>query len=284
MIWKTGNRKHEVGERTYIMGIVNVTPDSFSDGGNFLNLDAAVEQGRKLAEEGADILDIGGESTRPGARPVSLDEEIRRVVPVLKQLRESLPDILLSVDTSKAGVAGEALHAGADIINDVTAGRGDSEMFPLAAQSGAGLVLMHMQGRPENMQTEPRYQHVVREVYGFLGERMQQALEKGVMPEQICLDPGIGFGKTLQHNLDLIAGLDRLKDFHRPLLLGVSRKRWLGEITERDVDGRLAASLGGAAACVGRGANILRVHDVIESCDLVKILDRVNQAQSTHSL
>lgn len=238
-----------------------------------------MEQGLRLAKEGADILDIGGESTRPGAEAVSAEEEIRRVEPVIRALRTALPDQLLSIDTSKAVVAEAALAAGADIINDVTAGRGDADLFALAARSGAGLVVMHMQGRPRTMQQQPHYGDVIREVSDFLRGRMQAAVDAGVHPGQLVLDPGIGFGKTLAHNLQLLAELDRFHDLGRPLLLGVSRKRWLGELTGREVKDRLAASLAGAAACHRGGAKILRVHDVIETCDMLHILDRVHSSR-----
>lgn len=259
------------------MGILNVTPDSFSDGGRCFDRAAAIQRGARMLEEGADILDIGGESTRPGADPVSEAEELSRVLPVIRGLRERFPDVLLSIDTSKLRVAEASLEAGADIVNDVTAGRADAGILELVARTGAGLVLMHMQGMPRTMQVDPRYENVLSEVYGFFAERMKAAGAAGVHPSQIVLDPGIGFGKTLQHNLELIAGLESFKTLGCPLLLGVSRKRWLGELTGRAVEERLAASLGGAAVCVSRGANILRVHDVIESCDLVKIIDMVNQ-------
>ncbi len=277
--WKTGNRQNAVPSRTLIMGVVNVTPDSFSDGGNFLDTEKAIAHGCQQAGQGADILDIGGESTRPGADAVSTEEEINRVVPVIRGLREKFPELLISIDTSKARVAEAALEAGADILNDVTAGLGDEGMLPLAASSGAGLVLMHMQGRPQTMQKNPQYQDVIQEVADFFRERMSAAEAAGVQAEQIALDPGIGFGKTLDHNLEILSRLNSFQALGRPLLLGVSRKRWLGEITGREVDDRLAASLGGAAACIFGGANILRVHDVIESCDLAKILDKVNQTR-----
>lgn len=261
------------------MGVLNVTPDSFSDGGNFQDVDAALRQGCLMAAQGADILDIGGESTRPGSAPVSDEEELARVVPVIRALRKALPDILLSVDSSKLLVAEAALAAGADILNDVTAGQANPGIFDLAAASGAGLVLMHMQGLPKSMQNAPHYEDVLLEVNTFFQERILKAQAAGVDVAQIVLDPGIGFGKTLIHNLELIAGLGFFLPLGCPLLLGVSRKRWLGELTGREVDERLAASLGGAAVCVSRGANILRVHDVIESCDLVKIIDKVNQTR-----
>ncbi|WFB35923.1 dihydropteroate synthase [Kiritimatiellota bacterium B12222] len=284
MQWKTGVRKNDAGQRPLVMGIVNVTPDSFSDGGAFLDSSLAIAHGCQLAAEGADILDIGGESTRPGARAVTAEEEQERVVPVIAGLRKALPEMLISIDSSKASVAEAAVEVGADIINDVSAGLGDPGMLPLAARTGVGLVLMHMQGTPSSMQTQPHYDDVLAEVGAFLSERVEAALAAGVVPEQLCLDPGIGFGKTLEHNLTLIAGLSRLKGLGYPLLLGVSRKRWLGELTGREVDNRLAASLAGAASCIFHGANILRVHDVIESCDLVRILDRVEKTSQQLSL
>jgi dihydropteroate synthase len=258
------------------MGIVNTTPDSFSDGGRFIDPDRAVAHGLRLLEEGADILDIGGESTRPGAEPVDAEEEQRRTEPVIRRILEQVPDAIVSIDTSKACVAEAALHAGARIINDVTAGQGDPDMLPLAAQTGAGLVLMHMQGTPRTMQEHPTYEDVVQEVRIALRERLHTALQAGVAAEQVVLDPGIGFGKTLEHNLELIRNLRELQLEGRPLLLGVSRKRWLQELTGREVDQRLAASLAGLAACVEQGAKIMRVHDVIESCDMVRILDKVH--------
>lgn len=279
MKWKTRRTLVPMGERTLVMGVLNVTPDSFSDGGKFLDVDSALRQGCLMAAQGADILDVGGESTRPGSEPVSVDEELARVVPVIRALRKALPDILLSVDSSKGLVAEAALAAGADILNDVTACRSSPEIFDLAANSGAGLVLMHMQGLPQSMQRAPQYEDILIEVNAFFQERILCAQAAGVDVSQIVLDPGIGFGKTLIHNLELIAGLGFFLPLGCPLLLGVSRKRWLGELTGRDVDDRLAASLGGAAACMSRDANILRVHDVIESCDLVKIIDKVNQTR-----
>lgn len=282
--WKTGERHNDVAHRTLIMGVVNVTPDSFSDGGKFLDADRAIAHGLRLADQGADILDIGGESTRPGAAPVSAEEEISRVIPVMKSLRQKCPELLISIDTSKASVGAEALDSGADILNDVTAGQGDAGMLSLAAESGAGLVLMHMQGRPQTMQKNPQYEHVISDLRNFFSERLRASENAGVKREQIALDPGIGFGKTLEHNLQLIAGLSAFWEFGCPLLLGVSRKRWIGELTGREVEDRCAGSLAGAAACVNGGANILRVHDVIDSCDLVKILDKVNQTKASLSL
>ncbi|MCC5845302.1 MAG: dihydropteroate synthase [Verrucomicrobia bacterium] len=263
-----------------VMGIVNVTPDSFSDGGTFLAADHAVAHGLRLLDEGADLLDIGGESTRPGAEPVSADAECERVMPVVKGILRARPDAVISVDTTKARVAEAALEAGALIVNDVSGGRFDPEMFPLAARTGAGLVIMHMRGTPRTMQDRPVYDDVVAEVAAFFRERLTAAAAAGVRKEAVVFDPGIGFGKTLEHNLDLMANLPALSDAAgRPLLLGVSRKRWVGEITGRGVGDRLAGSLGGLAACVEGGAKILRVHDVLSSCDVVRVLYRIRQKQ-----
>lgn len=257
------------------MGVVNVTPDSFSDGGDFLRPERAVEHGIRLAEQGADILDIGGESTRPGSDPVSVEEETRRVVPVIQGLRAALPEMLLSVDTSKAPVAAQAIRHGADIVNDVTAGLGDAEMFSTVAGTRAAIILMHMQGTPRSMQKNPEYGDVVSEVRSFLNTRLRAAIDAGISQDRIALDPGIGFGKTLEHNLSLLAGLRSFHQLGCPLVLGVSRKRWIGDLTGKPVHQRLAGSLAGAAACVERGAQILRVHDVAETADVVRILDRI---------
>jgi dihydropteroate synthase len=263
------------------MGIVNVTPDSFSDGGRWTDPAAAVQHALQLLDEGADILDFGGESTRPGAEPVAADEEMRRVVPVIAEVARLRPSAMLSIDTTKAVVACAALEAGAHILNDVSAGRADPCLLPLAAESGAGLVLMHRLGEARHMQDNPVYGDVVGEVLDFFRERRTAALAAGLSAEQLVFDPGIGFGKRLEHNLALLAALPRLADIGRPLLLGVSRKRWLGEITGRGVEGRLAGSLGGLAACIMGGAQIIRVHDVKESCDMARVLDRVRNVTLT---
>lgn len=262
------------------MGVLNVTPDSFSDGGRHCGVDAALSHALRLLDEGADLIDVGGESTRPGAEPVPEAEEIQRVVPVITRLAAERPGALISVDTRRAGTGRAALEAGAVVLNDVSGGRDDPGMFPLAAETGAGLVIMHMRGEPRTMQDDPRYEDVVDEVRAFFEERLATAVASGVDPEQIVLDPGIGFGKRLEHNLALMANLRVFHGLGRPLLLGVSRKRWLGEITGRDVSDRLAASLGGFAACVERGAQIMRVHDVSSSCDVARILDRIHEIKS----
>jgi dihydropteroate synthase len=251
------------------MGIVNVTPDSFSDGGANLRPDDAIASGRRMLGEGAAIVDIGGESTRPGAEGVTLDEELRRVVPVLEEL-SGMP---VSIDTSKAEVARRALGLGAELVNDVTALRGDPDLAGVVADTGAYLCLMHMRGEPRTMQDEPRYGDVAAEVTAFLEERLAFAVAAGIPEERICLDPGIGFGKTLEHNLELVRRLDVLLALGRPVLIGFSRKRSLGRLLG-DPDattGSAAASIGAAVAAFERGATILRVHDVRETVEALTV-------------
>ena len=252
-----------------IMGVVNVTPDSFSDGGLFLDADKAIAHGTELAKEGADILDIGGESTRPGAEPVSADEELRRVLPVIEGLADAGTQI--SIDTSKAAVASAALKGGAALVNDVTALRGDPRMVEVVAESGVGCCLMHMLGEPRTMQDEPRYGDVVSEVKAFLSERMAFALANGIAEEQIILDPGIGFGKTIEHNLELLRRLDELVALGRPVLVGFSRKSFLGRITGREVDERLASTIAVNVLAFERGARVFRVHDVAPTKDALAV-------------
>jgi dihydropteroate synthase len=245
------------------MGVVNVTPDSFSDGGVHLRAEHAIAAARRMVAEGAAIVDVGGESTRPGAEGVPLDEELRRVVPVLEGIAGELP---VSIDTAKAEVARRALALGAELVNDVTALRGDPELASVVAQSGAYLCLMHMQGEPRTMQLDPRYDDVVDDVKAFLGGRLAFAVAEGVAEERICLDPGIGFGKTVEHNFELLRRLEELGELGRPLVVGFSRKRSLGRLLG-DPDattGPLAASVAAALAAYERGATILRVHDVAE--------------------
>ena len=248
--------------RPSVLGVVNVTPDSFSDGARFLSPDVAVAQARRLLEEGAALVDVGGESTRPGAESVSLDEELRRIVPVLEGL-EGAP---LSVDTSKAEVARRALALGAVMVNDVTALRADPELAGVVAEGGSYLCLMHMLGEPRTMQVDPRYDDVVADVCAFLEERLAFAVAAGIPEERICLDPGIGFGKTVEHNLELLARLDELVALGRPVLVGASRKRFLGRLLG-DPDaltGPVAASVAVAVLAYERGASLFRVHDVRE--------------------
>ncbi len=243
------------------MGIVNVTPDSFSDGGLYLDPGRAAERGRELVEDGADILDIGGESTRPGSEPVSAEEELRRVLPVVKALRASSP-VLLSVDTTKPEVARAVLDEGADIINDISAFRLDTRLLKLVAEAGAGLVLMHMKGTPRTMQVAPRYHDVTAEVRAFLDERLTVAQAYGVDPESVILDPGIGFGKRLEDNLALLRGLDAVASLGRPVLVGVSRKSFIGKILNAVPQDRLEGTIAAAVVALAEGAHILRVHDV----------------------
>jgi dihydropteroate synthase len=251
------------------MGIVNVTPDSFSDGGRFLVADAAIAHGRELLGEGADIVDMGGESTRPGADPVSAEEETRRVVPVIEALAED--GARISIDTTKAEVAQAALAAGASIVNDVSALRFDRELAGVTAQAGATCVLMHMLGEPRTMQNDPRYDEVVSDVKRFLEERLAYAVEQGIPEEKIWLDPGIGFGKTLEHNLELIARLDEIVAIGRPVVFGASRKSFLEKLTGRLVDERLAGTIAANLIAYERGARVFRVHDVAATVDALKL-------------
>ena len=241
------------------MGIVNVTPDSFSDGGLYLDAPSAVAHGRELAADGADVLDVGGESTRPGAAAVSAAEELRRTEPVVRALAESGFEV--SIDTSKAAVAEAALDAGARIVNDVTAFAADPELADLCADRGCGVVLMHMQGTPRTMQEHPSYDDVVDDVKAFLATRVEFAVDRGVAAERIWIDPGIGFGKTPEHNLNLLRRLGELRDLGRPILIGTSRKSFLGKLTGREVEDRLGGTIASNVLALEAGAEIFRVHD-----------------------
>jgi dihydropteroate synthase len=277
-LWKIGGKIIDFSSRGMIMGVLNVTPDSFSDAGKFFDADSAVAHGVEMAAEGAQIVDVGGESTRPGADPVLPDEELRRVIPVIEKLRAKidLPSvaaatygaagIFISIDTSKSEVAGAALDAGASIVNDVTGGRGDKEMLPLAAQRNAAFIIMHMQGDPRTMQIEPHYVDVVTEVADFFRQQYARALECGVDPMAIAFDPGIGFGKTLEHNLELLRNLERLRVHDRPLVVGVSRKSFLKKlIGSSEMSDRLAPTVAFTSLLRASGANVFRVHDVKEN-------------------
>lgn len=264
-LWKIGGQAIDLSAHSMIMGVLNVTPDSFSDGGEFYSAEKAVEQGKRMAAEGAQIIDVGGESTRPGAGDVSVEEELRRVIPVIAELRESVP-AFLSIDTSKAAVARAGLDAGAAIINDVTGARSDPEMFAVAAERKAALIIMHMQGTPRTMQAAPRYDDVVREVANFFRQQYERALECGVDAMAVAFDPGIGFGKTVEHNLALLANLERLRIDDRPLVIGVSRKSSLAKmIGSNAMEDRLAPTIAFTALLRERGANVLRVHNVKEN-------------------
>jgi dihydropteroate synthase len=265
--------------RPSVMGVVNVTPDSFSDGGLFVEPSAAVEHARRLAAEGAALVDVGGESTRPGAPPVSADEELARVVPVL----EGLVGLPVSIDTSKAVVARRALDLGAELVNDVTALRGDPALVEAVADADAYVCLMHMQGSPRTMQVAPQYDDVVGDVLAFLEKRLAFAVESGVREERICVDPGIGFGKTPDQNLELLRRLDELRALGRPVLVGVSRKSTLGKVLgdAGATTGSLSASLGAAVAAYLRGAAMIRAHDVRETVEALAVAAAVERGRIT---
>ncbi len=275
MNWRIGSRTLDLSQRGLIMGVVNVTPDSFSDGGRFHDPGRAVEHALAMIAEGADILDIGGESTRPNAEPVAEAEELRRVLPVIRAIRSQSP-VLLSIDTMKASVARAALDAGVDIINDVTGLRGDAAMVRLAAGSDCGLVAMHMIGTPQTMQTEPRYENVVIEVRDYLEERLRILTGAGIAPERIVLDPGFGFGKTLAHNLDLLHSLPQLSRAGRPLLIGVSRKSMIARVLgSTDMADRHWPTVALTAYAREHGARIIRVHDVKANHDALRMMEAI---------
>jgi len=265
-----------LGERTLVMGILNTTPDSFSDGGAHSDPEMALDRALEMVAQGADMIDIGGESTRPGATSVSATEEIARTIPIIDKVREQ-SNVPISIDTMKAEVAFQALEAGADIINDVSAFEKDPQMVEVAAATRAGCVLMHMKGSPQTMQTNPSYGNVVDEVRAYLQSRMDFATSHGIERNRMVIDPGIGFGKTLEHNLDLLRALPRLAECGYPILVGASRKYFLGQMTNRkDPEERRAGSLGVAAWAALHGAHILRVHDVIDTCDVCTLVDTLS--------
>jgi dihydropteroate synthase len=288
-LWKIGEHVVDLFRQGMIMGVLNVTPDSFSDGGNFLETDAAVARGMEMATDGAQIIDVGGESTRPGAEPVSTAEELRRVIPVIEKLslkidtrstslRSAQDRFFISIDTSKAEIASAALAAGASIINDVTGGRGDLEMMGLASGKKVALIMMHMQGNPRTMQVSPHYDDVVSEVADFFLQQYGRALECGIDPMAIAFDPGIGFGKTPVHNIELLKNLERLRVQDRPLVIGVSRKSFLARlIGAPDMNDRLAPTVALTAFLRGRGADIFRVHDVKENLVALRVTEAMLQ-------
>jgi len=261
------------------MGVLNVTPDSFADGGRFFDRDRAIEHGLTMAREGADIIDVGGESTRPFSEPVPADEEMERVLPVIESLAGEV-DVPVSIDTTKAEVARAALAAGAGMLNDVSALRFDREMAAVAAESGAPLVVMHMKGTPGDMQKDPHYDDLIGEILAFLEKVVQEAVQAGVRREQILIDPGIGFGKTFDHNLQLIRDLDRLSAVGRPLVIGCSRKAFIGHILGKEADDRDPGTMAAAAAAVMNGAHVVRVHNVAMAVDAVRIVDAVKRGRA----
>jgi dihydropteroate synthase len=268
------DRSLECGPRTLVMGVLNVTPDSFSDGGRFLDHEAAVAHGLRMAEEGAAILDVGGESTRPGSDEVTVEEELTRVVPVIKRLAAEV-DVPLSIDTRKPEVARAALDAGAVAVNDVSGAR-EPGMLEVVAASGAGLVLMHMLGEPKTMQVEPRYEDVVREVRAYLADRLDAAEVAGIDRDRLAVDPGLGFGKTYEHNLELMRGIDGFFDLGAPVVVGPSRKSFIGTaLGDVPVDERLEGTMGAAAWMAGKGAHVIRVHDVGSVARALRVVDAI---------
>jgi dihydropteroate synthase len=267
-------RSLELGLRTLIMGVVNVTPDSFSDGGRLSNAAAAAEHALQLLEQGADILDVGGESTRPGALPVSAAQEIARVVPVIQKIAAAC-DAPISVDTTKAEVARDALAAGAAIVNDVTGLHGDPTLASIAAEFSAPVVVMHIKGTPRTMQQNPTYDDLIGEIIHYLQRSIAIAGRNGVPAGQVVVDPGIGFGKTVRHNLEIMARLRELKTLGRPILVGTSRKSTIGKITGKPVNERLFGTAATLAICIANGAHIVRVHDVGEAADVVRMADAI---------
>ncbi len=267
-----------LGSKTWLMGVINVTPDSFSDGGRFEDPDRAVAHGLDLSFEGADILDIGGESTRPGAAPVSAEEELRRILPVIRGLRSKV-DTPISVDTTKASVARAALDEGADIVNDISALRFDAGMASVVARSGAAVILMHMQGTPLTMQLDPRYDDLLGEIRSFLSDRIRWAEAAGISKEKIVVDPGVGFGKTCEHNLALLKRLEVLRDLDRPICVGLSRKAFIGRILDLPPGERIEGTIAAAVHSVACGAHILRVHDVREVSRAVQVAEAILGAE-----
>ena len=279
MQFKCRHKSLKLEGGTVVCGILNLTPDSFSDGGLYLDKQSAVDRARKMVDEGADMLDVGGESSRPGACSVPADEERRRVIPVLKEIagRVGVP---VSIDTCKSEIAREALEAGADIVNDITALDGDPDMGRVVAENGAGIVLMHMQGKPRTMQKNPQYRDVVSDVGRFLSSAVEKAVSAGVSRERIIVDPGIGFGKKTEHNLEIIKRLSELKALGQPILIGVSRKSVIGNVLDLPVDERLEGTAALVACAIWNGADMVRVHDVRYMRRVARMVDAVKKGIS----
>ena len=280
-IWSVGSQRWNLTGQTKLMGIVNVTPDSFSDGGQFDSVTAAVEHALRLAEQGADILDVGGESTRPGAAPVPLEEELRRVVPVVRELARQTR-VPISIDTYKAEVARQCLEAGAVIVNDISGLTFDTDMPRVCRESSCGVIVMHIQGTPQTMQLEPKYDDVVADVCRHFSQRLDALEASGIASERIVLDPGIGFGKSAEHNLQLLSHIAELHELGRPVLIGHSRKRFLKKLLGRDVEERHAGTLGVSIALASQGTEILRVHDVQATRDALLAWHTVLNAALRH--
>lgn len=273
-VLKCGKYSLNYKKRTLIMGIMNVTPDSFSDGGQFYDSIEAIKHGIKMVSEGADILDIGGESTRPGSEAVSQEDELNRVIPVIEGLAKEV-DVPISIDTCKSEVARSAIKAGAVIVNDISAMRFDPKMADVAAENKTPVILMHMQGSPKNMQKNPVYENVMGEIAQFLKERVDYARSKGILKDRIIVDPGIGFGKTLEHNFQIIRNLKELKELGQPILMGTSRKSFIGNTLDLDVKERLEGTLATVTMSIMNGADIVRVHDVLQSKRAAQMTDAI---------
>ncbi len=278
MIARFRKKTMDFSTRTHIMGVLNTTPDSFSDGGKFLKLDEAIRQGMKMVQEGADIIDVGGESTRPGSDPLTLKEELSRVIPVIESLSQRT-DVPVSIDTYKAEVARRALDAGAQMINDISALRFDPEMKKVAKEFDVPMVLMHIKGTPKNMQKDPFYQDVIGEITEYLKKSIKMAQDAGADREKIIVDPGIGFGKRLEDNLNILKNLKKFSILECPVLIGCSRKSFIGRILDLPVEERLEGSLAALAVAIMNGANIVRVHDVKESRRVVRLVDAIMGAE-----
>lgn len=276
---KTRKATLEFGKRSFVMGILNVTPDSFSEKGAFFDTDAAIKRGLEMAEEGADIIDIGGESTRPGAEPVSLKEELERVIPVIERLAPKL-SIPISIDTYKAEVAKRALEAGAEIVNDISGLRFDPKMAETVASNEAAVVIMHIKGTPKDMQVSPSYQSLVREIMDFLEEGIKIAEEAGIPPDKVIIDPGIGFGKGLEHNLTIMKNLEAFKTLGKPILIGTSRKSFIGKVTGADIEDRIAGTAATLSIGIMKGTDIVRVHDVKEGVQAARMADAIKKANN----
>ena len=261
-----------VGERTLVMGILNRTPDSFSDGGIFMDKGSAVEHARRLAKDGADIIDIGGQSTKPGSKKITLEEELKRTIPLIKKISIEL-NIPISIDTSRHEVAFEAIKAGVSMVNDITGLKSDKKMAGVISDSDVAVSLMHMNGTPETMQINPRYKDLIGEIKDSIKESIDIALSCGISEDRIVIDPGIGFGKTIQHNLDIISKLGEFKELRKPILIGVSRKSFIGDILGREVNDRLMGTAASSVVAILNGATIIRVHDVKEMVDVARMAD-----------
>ncbi len=268
------SQKLDIGQRTLIMGVLNVTPDSFSDGGLFVETEAAAERAERMAAEGADIIDVGGESSRPGADSVSAEAEMDRVLPVIENLAKTI-ETPISIDTYKSSVARYALEMGACIVNDISALRSDPDMAQVVAQAGAAVVLMHMKGAPKNMQIDPHYGSVIDEIISFLRARIQAAVDAGISSSQIIIDPGIGFGKTVAHNLEIIRRLREFKSLEKPILIGTSRKSFIGKVLDLPADDRLEGTAATITTAINNGADIIRVHDVKEMVRVTRMTDAI---------